>query len=272
MRYIDLNKLQPPEGWIDKANLLKAKMQNAQNSQERIKILKENPIWQELLIPLSELSNGKCWYSEAREIMSDRDVDHFRPKNEALNEDDSKRDGYWWLAYDHENFRLSSTYSNQKRRDKYRNKTKIGGKGSYFPLFVGSAIAINKGRLADEDIMLLDPTDPDDPNLITFDDTGKVLANTTNPKEMERVRVSIWLYNLNHLPLEEERARIYKRCQTLINRIDNIKNKADFGASDKTLLKSLKNELRELLSADQELSAVAIASCENAQLGYLARS
>src|ERR1700712_5979569 len=142
MRYIDINKLQLPDGWLEKAEKLKIRMTAANNEFDRNKILNDNPIWQELLIPLSELSKGKCWYSEAREIMSDRDVDHFRPKSQAMNENKGLRDGYWWLAYDWDNYRLSSTYSNQKRKDKYQKDKKTGGKGCYFPLFFGSAIAI----------------------------------------------------------------------------------------------------------------------------------
>src|SRR5258705_7981723 len=118
MRYINNKNIKLPNGWEAKAEALANKLVAAA-PEERSKILKDNPIWQELLLSLHELSNGKCWYSEAKEIMSDRDIDHFRPKNLAKNLDDSERGGYWWLAYDFENYRLSSIYSNRRRQDKF---------------------------------------------------------------------------------------------------------------------------------------------------------
>ena len=112
MRHININDLELPPNWADKANKLNADLQNAITHEERANIIEKNPIWQDLFIPLSNLSKGKCWYSEALEVMSDSDVDHFRPKNEAKNINDIHRadeDGYWWLAYDYENYRFNET-------------------------------------------------------------------------------------------------------------------------------------------------------------------
>jgi hypothetical protein len=135
MRYINIKDLVLPVGWEDRAKALNEKLKNAKNPKERSAIIDKNPIWNELIVPLSKLSNQKCWYSEAKDVMSDRDVDHFRPKNKALNDDKSARDGYWWLTYDWENYRFSSIYCNRLRDDKFDETKGVGGKGCYFPLF-----------------------------------------------------------------------------------------------------------------------------------------
>lgn len=216
MRYIDTKNIELPAGWEDKAKALNAMLSKAKDDTERALIFKKHPIWQELFIPLQKLSNGKCWYSEAKDVMSDRDVDHFRPKNEAKNLDGKNRDGYWWLAYDYENYRFSSMYSNQKRYDKFDKTKDVGGKSSYFPLFPDSYIASTKRRLVDEDIMLLDPIDEDDPCLLTFDDSGEAIPNTLSPKDIMRVNVSIRLYHLDHTPLKEERQKVWINASVLL--------------------------------------------------------
>jgi hypothetical protein len=132
MRYINIKDIELPDGWEDRAKILHDRLVSAENAIERAEILEENPIWQELFIPLQNLSFGKCWYSEARDVMSDKDVDHFRPKNEARDLDGAVRDGYWWLAYDWENYRFSSIYSNRRRKDKFDVEKEAGGKWSYF--------------------------------------------------------------------------------------------------------------------------------------------
>lgn len=271
MRFIDIANIEIPDGWEDKAMALSAKISAAKDDSDRADIFKNNPIWQELFIALQKLSYGKCWYSEARDVMSDRDVDHFRPKNEAKNLDDAKRDGYWWLAYDYENYRFSSMYSNQKRYDKFDKAKEVGGKSSYFPLFQNSFVASTKNRLVDEDIMLLDPTDEDDPFLLTFDETGTAIPNSIAPKDIERVKVSIRLYHLDHTPLKEERQKVWDRCQRLINEIQKINHSTDMSITDKSKIRFLKQEIKNMTNIQEELSSVAIACIEYNKLARMLR-
>lgn len=272
MRYIDTKNIELPAGWEDKAKALNAMLSKAKDDTERALIFKKHPIWQELFIPLQKLSNGKCWYSEAKDVMSDRDVDHFRPKNEAKNLDGKNRDGYWWLAYDYENYRFSSMYSNQKRYDKFDKTKDVGGKSSYFPLFPDSYIASTKRRLVDEDIMLLDPIDEDDPCLLTFDDSGEAIPNTLSPKDIMRVNVSIRLYHLDHTPLKEERQKVWDQCQRFINEIQVTNSLPDMSISDKARVKFLKQEVKRMTNFDEELSAVAIACVEYNKLSRMLRA
>ncbi|MCC7150197.1 MAG: hypothetical protein IT216_13325 [Saprospiraceae bacterium] len=276
MRYIDISKIQLPAGWKTKADNLTAKIKAEPDAAKRAKIMDDNPIWKELLVPLSQLSKGKCWYSEAQDVMSDRDVDHFRPKNEAKNVDNIPRgdeEGYWWLAYDYENYRFSSKYSNRKTKDKFRKKKFIGGKGTLFPLFAGSPVAKTKNRCRDEQIMLLDPCDQNDPGLLTFDSKGIAMPDVSailDPDDRIRVEVSIKIYNLDYSTLEELRERIWGICQRMIDEIRNITNDPD-GMSNvgKDRVKFLKDEIRKMTDRNAVVSAVAIACCEQNGLKVL---
>lgn len=275
MRYINLDELELPDGWQERAEQLTEQLRQAANDEERAKIIDENPIWRErdLFVALGKLSYNKCWYSEARDIMSDRDIDHFRPKKEAKNVNGIPRistAGYWWLTYDHENYRFSSEYSNRRRQDKFKDERSVGGKSSYFPLFEHSTVATTKNRCRDEDIILLDPCDPHDPGLINFDSRGNIIPNGSpllSEKDKIRVHVSVELYHLDHEPLREEREKVWDRCERIINRIRNLTNQPDIGITDEGLIRNLKDELKAIGAKSEELSAVALACCEANGLG-----
>jgi len=279
MRYINLNDIELPDGWIEKAEKLTQDLNEAEDAEGRNEIidLAKNEIWKKLFIPLHNLSNGKCWYSEANDVMSDRDIDHFRPKKQAKNTDKIPRvneDGYWYLCYDYENYRFSSQYSNQLRKDKFNPEKTTRGKGVYFPLFEGSSVGKTKTQCEDEDIMLLDPCDENDPILLTFSSDGKAIANANailDPKDEIRVNTSIKLYHLDHEPLEEARERLWGFCQRMIDRIRAISSiREDISIKGKNELKQLQKELRRLTGRNEELSAVAIACCEENGLAMLA--
>ena len=279
MRYINLNDIKLPDGWLEKAENLTQDLIDAGNSDARKKIidLAKNEIWKELFNTLHNLSNGKCWYSEANDVMSDRDIDHFRPKKQAKNIDDIPRvdeEGYWYLCYDYENYRFSSQYSNQLRKDKHNPEKETRGKGVYFPLFDASLVGKTKTQCEDEDIMLLDPCDEDDPILLTFSSNGKAIPNAIailDPKDEIRVKTSIKLYHLDHKPLEEKREQLWDYCQRMIDRIRAISIvPEDISVRGRTEVKFLQKEIRKLTKKTEELSAVAIACCEENHLTILA--
>ena len=276
MRYINIKNILLPVGWEEKAQALNKQLTLAEDSDARKLIINNNPIWKDLFIPLNNLSKGKCWYSEALDVMSDRDIDQFTPKNESKNTDGIARadeEGYWWLAYDYENYRFSSQYSNQLRKDKFDKAKETRGKWAFFPLFEGSIVAKNKPRCNDEEIMLLDPCDENDPPLLTFDSKGKAIPNASallEPRDRIRVDTSIKIYHLDHKPLEELRERLWDFCQRMINEIRSITSDPE-GVSNfgRNRIKFLKDEIKKLTSRDEELSAVAIACCEHNGLHIL---
>lgn len=269
MRTIDISNLENllPDEWKENAEKLKNSLAG-KSAVERRKIFKDSPIWQELLVIFKGLSNNKCWYSEAQEVMSDMDVDHFRPKNEAKQIIDGKiitRDGYWWLAYDYKNYRLSSIYSNRLRRDKHTDENEAFGKGSFFPLRDGCLPATTEDELDDEVICLLNPTNPNDPDLLFFSEDGSAIPfveKEAEPWNYLRAEVSIDIYHLNHTPLKDARLVVWNLCQRKIDQIKTINQKTHRTAGDNARIEIIKAELRQMMSKSSEFSAVALACVE----------
>jgi len=261
LRYINTTKIKLPEGWEEKAEKLKNKLSEIDDPNERTKFINDHRIWTELREALEELSGGKCWYSEAKELVSLYDVDHFRPKGNVLNMNGTccNIGGYWWLAFDWENYRLSGQICNRPLRDTDYEETK--GKHNYFPLRKGSAISTEPHHdLRDEINYLLDPTDPDDPNFISFDEFGNIIpAVEPGSWEAERVKITVKLLHLDYEKLKEERKKVWDHCTRRINEAQNImlKEIESSSASLKTDLKKVLTELREMIHPHTELSSIA---------------
>jgi len=249
MIHININDKEPPEEWCRKAELVTEQLRNL-NASERKKLTeKHSNLWGELKDWLLGLSHGKCWYSEAREIFSHYHVDHFRPKNRAKQLDGTEREGYWWLAFDWRNYRISGSVGNIR-------------KGDYFPLKDGSPVATSSEcDLRDEVIYLLDPTDPVDPFLLTFDESGRpkpAVTETESKWAYERVMITIDLLYLDFPLLVDERKRIWNKCLRLISQAENLMMRSP-GATINADLKNILRELREMISAEAELSSTARA-------------
>lgn len=105
MRYIDLENHKPDEAWLQKSDHLTRQLielHDRGDLEARNRLIDDNKShWGEIKSWLLSLSYNKCWFSEAREIFSHMDVEHFRPKLEAKDLDGTVRDGYWWLAFDY---------------------------------------------------------------------------------------------------------------------------------------------------------------------------
>lgn len=263
MRYVDLAKAKIPKSWLDKAVKLQQELALKPNLQEKLDHIEHHQIWQDksIFTALNELMDGKCWYSEAKDLMSDRDIDHYRPKKRAKNIDNKERDGYWFLAYDWENYRFSSIYSNRLRKDKHTDAEIVYGKGIYFPLKNGSPIASTKRAIVDERPYLIDPTRKTDAALIGFNVFGNVIPNV--PKsftwEIDRVKASVMYYHLDHSPLKAARKVKWNACQRNINKIIELCKIDDRTINDDATIEFLKNQLVEWANEKEILSGVAIA-------------
>jgi hypothetical protein len=263
MRYVDPSKIIIPQEWLDKAVILQKEIEAIPLLKDKLKHIDKNPIWQDktLFKALSDVMDGKCWYSEAKDLMSDRDVDHFRPKKKAKNNDNTERDGYWFMAYDWENYRFSSIYSNRLRKDKFTKEDKAFGKGIYFPLQVGSHPAVTKATLVDERAFLIDPTKKVDAALISFNSFGRVTPSVpkTFKWEVERVNASVKFYHLDHSPLKAARRIKWKACQRNIDEIVKLCTLDQRSQRDENMIEFLKNQLVEWSDEKEILSGVAIA-------------
>ena len=87
MRHIDLESHKPDEAWIMKSNEITKHLillHEKGDMEARNKLIKDNSEhWGEIKSWLLSLSHDKCWFSEARDIFSHMDVEHFRPKLET---------------------------------------------------------------------------------------------------------------------------------------------------------------------------------------------
>ena len=175
-------------------------------------IKKKAGLWREFGAYLARMSYGKCWYSESPDPQSFFDVDHYRPKGRARRSENEVDDGYPWLAFSWENFRLSAGRSNRLNVDEEAEDTV--GKGDWFPLLEGSCKAHWGDRCENkEKPVLLDPVCRDDVAMLDFGpEDGLAVPSWTCIGEVrqKRVKVSIERYGLNRVALVEARKAVIR--------------------------------------------------------------
>lgn len=231
MRFIDISDLKETFDRLNGTGSFSEWEKRARNhlstiemksKKERSKYWSKNNIWSELYGALSELSGDKCWYTEAKENSSEWQVDHFRPKGKSLDEDGNiiLEEGYWWLSYDWRNFRLSGSLANLLRRGRFDEGDEVKGKGNFFPLRDKSRVSkVKDSKCGSEKPILLDPTNPNDVRLISFDQDGmpyETYDEYDNPFKYFRASFSIKCYGLKHKPLVRGRARVWNTCNEIV--------------------------------------------------------
>jgi uncharacterized protein (TIGR02646 family) len=229
-------------------------LKTAPNAESRKKIIDANSdVWGELKEWLLSLSHGKCWFSEAKDCFNHWDVEHYRPKKSAKDADGTEHEGYWWLAFNWENFRICGNAGNRK-------------KGTYFPLREGCQRAtFQNSDLRYEIPMLLDPIDDDDPNLLSFNMEGKAIPAPGLSDEWDELRVnySVERFKLDFPPLEDKRKTVWNECWNRIK--EYLKELEAYRTSNGTnviarnQVKESAKAIREMMREDKELSAVARA-------------
>lgn len=243
----------PSKEWLEKSDHLTKQLialHKAGDIEGRNKLIKDNAKhWGELKDWLLERSYHKCWFSEAREIYSHMDVEHFRPKTEAKDLSGLPRDGYWWLAFDYRNFRVCGNVGNRK-------------KGGWFPLQSGSLVSTYENQCEESELpYLLDPTDAEDVELIAFDEEGKAVpAPGITPWEIRRVEETINRLKLNeHEALTQERRKIWQRMSLEIDRYQYFKSRYVAGGNPVAKAKASEHarNIRAMTRETEELSAVA---------------
>ena len=252
MRHIALHRHAPDAAWVTKASQLLAQLGAAPDAATRNAIIDANSaVWGELKQWLLSLSHHKCWFSEAKDCFSHWDVEHYRPKKSARDADGTEHEGYWWLAFDWHNLRICGNAGNRK-------------KGTYFPLRAGCPRSAAHGDLRHEDPQLLDPVDPDDPALISFNLEGRAIPapHVTEDWEKSRVEYSVERYNLDFPPLMDKRKAVWANCW---EQIQHYLTELRLYHADRTngiardRYKQTLRALREMVREDKELSAVARA-------------
>src|SRR5712691_9066997 len=181
-------------------------------------------------------------------------MDHHRPKGGVTENKDHP--GYWWLAFNWRNFRFSCRHCNSKDTDPVTEK--VGGKGNHFPLLAGEECRIKDECecQAYEDLMmeypmLLDPTEPDDPQLLGFDINGKPGPTTENEQsdEYQRAEKSIEVYHLDNGIANRRRKEIYQEiCKCVrLYRVSQTMLQADKrDRAARELVKKVTADLRKM--------------------------
>ncbi|MBF6042309.1 hypothetical protein H8F22_25870 [Pseudomonas sp. P154a] len=268
MRYIALQESNKDalKAWVIRSNELLEEMKAEPNAKKRKAIIHRNKAhWREfgLLEFLKTLSNGKCWYTEARFTAEYPHLEHFRPKSYARQVSGVIcHDGYWWLAFDIENYRLSKPMPNTR-------------KGTYFPLR-DHAMAVCKPGIAvtRESPMFLDPSNEDDVALIGFNALGESEPCKEPPIDLDewdklRVAFSIQRYGLNDKDLCDQRKALWISINAMFDEfaVFGLKAKRECCIESAGKAKQIRAELKKFLNPSNEFTALIRDCFKSHQVG-----
>ena len=190
------------QDWLDKATIAKtAALTGYPEARKTGRSYEfDSDIWGQLKEHLQELFQGRCAYCEAWfQSVSFGDVEHYRPK--AGVADDPNHPGYYWLAYDPENYLPACSQCNTK------------GKKNFFSI-KGTRVLDPDAALEVEDPLLFNPYRDRHCDHVAYVPT----IYTNHPKlvagmaveRTDRGERSIKCYGLNRDPLVRERVRAQK--------------------------------------------------------------
>lgn len=193
--------------------------------------------WKELKDILLDAFRGKCAYCEAEfDHVTYGDVDHYRPK--ARVDEDSGHQGYYWLAYDPQNYLLSCQKCNQE------------AKQNHFPLAATGRRAYGPDDpLELEQPLLLNPLQESHAKHITYvpSDAARVPGRAIGLDDIGYTTVTI--INLNRDPLVHARHKAMDYARTQV--------KIALASEDVDLLKRV---LESILTKEHEFHSAAF--CE----------
>lgn len=201
------------------------------------------------------LSKDKCWYTEVKHGADYPEVEHFRPKKSAKDENSHiVSDGYYWLAFNLTNYRLSKGMPNRK-------------KGTFFPVVDGTKRAKTHSDChLDERPWFLDPLSPRDHMLLSFNDNGKAIPEVdVTGLQKRRVVFTIKHFGLNHGLLNRRRKEVWKTCRQLYAKYCRLTLDAEISGSIRAEAKAedALEEVLNLLKPSSEFSSVAKAALKS---------
>lgn len=267
MRHLDINfnQLRLPGGWRDKAQELSDSLIAAQDEKLRSELIDNNQEhWKTVKPILASLFNYKCWYTEAPQQGTDVDVDHFRPKKRVRETLSTTKphDGYWWLAFNLQNYRYSCIVANRRRTDVETGVT--GGKADHFPLCDESMRAKTPNcDLEAEQPILLDPLKATDVLLLQFKSDGEAMprfSEENHARKFMRADQSIAFYNLNHSDFVRCRIELRDKIDREVRSAKRYFNKLETGDADNDLAYELAIcQLQKMCSKEAPFSSFCIA-------------
>jgi hypothetical protein len=259
MIYIHRDWSKVPPELLQKLHDLTHALDTIDDPAERKEFIKDNAnAWAALREHLSAMSHNKCWYSEAREVVSRYQVDHFRPHGRAKQAAGDLSDGYSWLAFDPDNFRLAGVLCNTINKEYSEESV---GKGDWFPLENPNERAcwVNRG-VAKELPILLDPTDGEDASALVFSEGGAIdVKSDLGDEHKERVRFAIRCLGLDQSLLKSERNKTWRECVRKVVQYSRFagKPKGQRTNDEYVTMKEIAADLIKMTKAESEFSAVA---------------
>ena len=258
MIYIHRDWSTVPKEVVDALKEAAAALDAIEDKNARKAFIEENyDKWSAIREFLSNMSHNKCWYSEARECVSRYQVDHYRPHGRSKQAEKEYADGYSWLAFEPDNFRLAGVLCNTVNREHSEESV---GKGDWFPLIDPTKRATLASRsYADESPILLDPVDPFEPYDLTFYDDGRP-APAPHLEELEesRIRLSIRYLGLDQSLLNNARRNTWRDCVRKIVKYGRVarKPKGNRTPEEVETMRELAAELIAMSKAESQFSAV----------------
>lgn len=241
----------PPENWVKESEKVTQQLRKAADENERTAILKKNePLWRDDRIRnwLLEQFANKCWYTEAQESVSPVHVDHYRPKGKTRDLSGNETEGYWWLAFDWTNYRISGHLINSK-------------KGDIFPIVEGAkATCHDNASLQLECPLLIDPVQ-EEARLISYEKEEEgciaVPAAGIDTYDEYRAAKTIEVLGLNIRDrLTRKRAHYWDQCLLAIT---EYKSAGGPQVLKNILRVSAINKLKEKIKYEAEFSSVSEA-------------
>lgn len=198
--------------------------------------IKRNTSWCLLKKWLAKAGEHKCWYCEAKSTRASFDVDHFRPKL-GITVDGVKlacHDGYYWLAYEWWNFRLSCQRCNRPEKD---DCDTLHGKANEFPIRdEAQRCFLPAASLTAELPRLLDPCVQADCQLLVHGIDGEVKpAAPDGSWEHQRARYTIGRLGFNEWNTPEDKRGRWQTLATLLAVVGDTANPAVIAELNKHL-------------------------------------
>jgi 5-methylcytosine-specific restriction endonuclease McrA len=222
MRFIDLEKIKPAiRDKIEALDEARAAVLAEPDPGRRAALIdRYRPRWTALREAFAAYSHDKCWYVECKNFGTDDDIDHYRPKSGVREE--PGHPGYYWLAFEWTNLRLSCHRANRPRTNPETGET--GGKAEHFPLIDPRT----RARGPDDDLSLevpalLDPTKPPDVALLSFKPNGEVDLSPQfkgEPLLEAKFEASRLLLHLNWPKFRDARVMLYNQIERIVDRGD----------------------------------------------------
>lgn len=190
--------------------------------------------------------NCKCCYCECiRGLKRESDLEHYRPK--AKVEDDNEHYGYWWLAYEWDNY----LYSCKPCNEDYKK--------SEFPLRASGIRARSKEDLLEnENPILLNPFDDNPENFISFDwedSKSKFVKAISATRDFDnRGRDTIEILGLNERNLPEERASFLLTLESLAKAMIAANYMNEHGQDFTTLIENTRNLIKQETSSNKSFA------------------